>query len=114
VSWMTWRGISARPYRVVVAGLAHHGGQAQARLLLRDVPLGDVLLDEREEEAEGGRVVAEQRCVRNAPGVHRRERHARKPGPRQSFPFLLNFSTVETCEGYVTHARSGTKRLEKE
>mmetsp|Transcript_4303 Transcript_4303/g.19581 ORF Transcript_4303/g.19581 Transcript_4303/m.19581 type:complete len:443 (-) Transcript_4303:8-1336(-) len=60
--------------RLGVLLLAHHGREAAAGLLHGDVSLGDVLLDEGEEEAEGGGVVAEQRRVGDAAGVHGGER----------------------------------------
>mmetsp|Transcript_5537 Transcript_5537/g.20035 ORF Transcript_5537/g.20035 Transcript_5537/m.20035 type:complete len:243 (-) Transcript_5537:635-1363(-) len=68
-----------RPVRAAlrVLRLAVHGREPVARLFHSDVPLRDVLLDEREEEAENRGVVAEQRRVRDAPGVHRAERDPR-------------------------------------
>lgn len=54
-----------------------HLSETRARIFFRDVALGDVLLEGREERAEEAVVFPKEACLCNAAGVQRREHDAR-------------------------------------
>ena len=63
----------AVPVQPTISRTSTHLSQTLAGVLLRDVPLGDVLLEGGEQSAEEGHMVAEEPSLCDAPGVQGRK-----------------------------------------